>query len=73
MKSVHFQNKHLLFSFLINNYIFIFMLAIFGITILNENITTGQPHYVKLAYLEYMAYVEVIVLSRAFPLYCFVY
>ena len=72
MESVHFQNKHL-FSFLINNYIFIFTLAIFGLTILNENITTGQPRYVKLAYLEYMAYVEVIVLSRAFPLYCFVF
>ena len=26
-----------------------------------------------LAYLEYMAYVEVIINSRAFPLYCFVF
>ena len=34
---------------------------------------TGQPRYVKLAYLEYMAYVEVIIHSRAFPLYCFVF
>ena len=31
---------------------------------------TGQPRYVKLAYLEYTAYVEVIIHSRAFPLYC---
>ena len=30
--------------------------------------TTGQPRYV-----EYMAYVEVIIHSRAFPLYCFVF
>ena len=28
---------------------------------------TGQPRYVKLAYLEYTAYVEVIIHSRAFP------
>ena len=28
---------------------------------------TGQPRYVKLAYLEYMGYVEVIVHSRIFP------
>ena len=34
---------------------------------------TGQPRYVKLAYLEYTAYVEVIIHSRAFPLYCFVF
>ena len=32
--------------------------------------TTGQPRYVKLAYLEYTAYVEVIIHSRIFPLYC---
>ena len=32
---------------------------------------TGQPRYVKLAYLEYTACVEVIIHSRAFPLYCF--
>ena len=30
---------------------------------------TGQPHYVKLVYLEYTAYVEVIIHSRAVPLY----
>ena len=34
---------------------------------------TGQPRYVKLAYLEYMGYVEVIVHSRIFPLYCIVF
>ena len=34
---------------------------------------TGQPPYVKLAYLEYMGYVEVIVHSRIFPLYCIVF
>ena len=34
---------------------------------------TGQPRYVKLAYLEYMAYVEVIIHSRAVPLYCLVF
>ena len=34
---------------------------------------TGQPRYVKLAYLEYTAYVEVIIHSQAFPLYCFVF
>ena len=33
---------------------------------------TGQPHYVKLAYLEYTAYVEVIIHSRIFLLYCIV-
>ena len=33
---------------------------------------TGQPRYVKLAYLEYTAYVEVIIHSRIFPLYCIV-
>ena len=36
-------------------------------------IDTGQPRYVKLAYLKYTAYVEVIIHSRAFPLYCFVF
>ena len=36
-------------------------------------VNTGQPCYVKLAYLEYTAYVEVIIHSRAFPLYCFVF
>ena len=35
-------------------------------------ITTGQPRYVKLAYLEYTAYVEVIIHSLIFPLYCIV-
>ena len=34
---------------------------------------TGQHCYVKLAYLEYTAYVEVIIHSRLFPLYCFVF
>ena len=34
---------------------------------------TGQPRYVKLAYLENTAYVKVIIHSRAFPLYCFVF
>ena len=34
--------------------------------------STGQPRYVKLAYLEYTAYVEVIINSRTFPLYCIV-
>ena len=34
---------------------------------------TGQPRYVKLAYLEYTGYVEVIVHSRIFPLYCIVF
>ena len=29
---------------------------------------TGQPRYVKLAYLKYTAYVEVLIYSRAFPL-----
>ena len=33
----------------------------------------GQPRYVKLAYLEYTGYVEVIVHSRIFPLYCIVF
>ena len=37
-----------------------------------EGDTTGQPRYVKLAYLEYTAYVEVIIHSRIFPLYCIV-
>ena len=32
-----------------------------------------QPRYVKLADLEYTAYVEVIIHSQAFPLYCFVF
>ena len=34
---------------------------------------TGQLRYVKLAYLEYTVYVKVIIHSRAFPLYCFVF
>ena len=34
-----------------------------------ESLYTGQPRYVKLAYLEYTAYVEVIIHSRIFPLY----
>ena len=35
---------------------------------------TGQPRYVKLAYLKInTAYVEVIIHSGAFPLYCFVF
>ena len=34
---------------------------------------TGQPRYVKLAYLEYKAYFEVIIHSCVFPLYCFVF
>ena len=34
---------------------------------------TGQPRYVKLAYLEYTAYVEVIIHSRSFPICCFVF
>ena len=34
--------------------------------------STGQPRYVKLAYLEYTAYVEVIIHSQIFPLYCIV-
>ena len=34
---------------------------------------TGQPRNVKLAYLKYTAYVEVIIHSRAFPLYCSVF
>ena len=34
---------------------------------------TGQPRYVKFAYLKYTAYVEVIIHSQAFPLYCFVF
>ena len=34
---------------------------------------TGQPRYVKLAYLEYTAYVEVIIQSQAVPIYCFVF
>ena len=34
---------------------------------------TGQPRYLKLAYLEYTGYVEVIVHSRIFPLYCIVF
>ena len=42
-----------------------------GNTIQGSN--TGQPRYVKLAYLEDTAYVEVIIHSRAFPLYCFVF
>ena len=33
---------------------------------------TGQPRYVKLAYLEYTAYVEVITHSQIVPLYCIV-
>ena len=36
------------------------------------NVHTGQPCYVKLAYLEYTAYVEVIIHARFFPLYCIV-
>ena len=36
-------------------------------------VLTGQPRYVKLAYLEYTAYVEVTIHSRGFPLYCFVF
>ena len=39
---------------------------------LNLKTNTGQPRYVKLAYLEYTAYVEVIIHSRIFPLYCIV-
>ena len=38
-----------------------------------EQLSTGQPRYVKLAYLEYTAYVKVIIHFRAFPLYCFVF
>ena len=34
---------------------------------------TGQPRYVKLAYLEYTIYNEVIIHSQAFTLYCFVF
>ena len=34
---------------------------------------TGQPRYVKFAYLKYRAYVEVIIHSRAFSLYCSVF
>ena len=34
---------------------------------------TGQPRFVKLAYLKFMAYVELIIHSQAFPLYCFVF
>ena len=34
---------------------------------------TGQPRYVNLAYLEYTAYVEVIIHSQALPLCCFVF
>ena len=30
-------------------------------------VNTGQPRYVKLAYLEYTAYVEVVIHSRIFP------
>ena len=37
---------------------------------INTKNDTGQPCYVKLAYLEYTAYVEVIIHSRIFPLYC---
>ena len=35
--------------------------------------STGQPRYVKLAYLEYTGFVELIVHSRIFPLYCIVF
>ena len=38
-----------------------------------ERVNTGQPRYVKLAYLKYAAYVEVTIHSRAFSLYCFVF
>ena len=38
-----------------------------------KNLNTGQPRYVKLAYLEYTAYAEVIIHSRSFPLYCFAF
>ena len=40
------------------------------ISITNINFSlldTGQPRYVKLAYLKYTAYVKVIIHSRAFP------
>ena len=36
-------------------------------------VNTGQPRYVKPAYLKYTAYVKVIIHSRVFPLYCFVF
>ena len=53
-------------------------MAIYGKIVLNlildiypsHECSTGQPRYVKLAYLEYTAYVEVIIHSRIFPLYC---
>ena len=38
-----------------------------------SDLSTGQPRYVKLAYLEYKGYVEVIVHSRIFPIYCIVF
>ena len=44
-----------------------------GVIALHNINTTGQPRYVKLANLEYMAYIEVIIHSQAFPLYCFVF
>ena len=37
------------------------------IMLLEGEAYTGQPRYVKLAYLEYTAYGEVIIHSRAFP------
>ena len=54
------------------------IMAIYGKIVLNlildiypsHECSTGQPRYVKLAYLEYTAYVEVIIHSRIFPLYC---
>ena len=44
----------------------------FYLQISDEITCTGQPRYVKLAYLEYTAYVEVIIHSRFFPLYSIV-
>ena len=38
----------------------------------NHYANTGQPRYLKLAYLKYTAYGEVIIHSRIFPLYCIV-
>ena len=49
------------------------MSALNRASIVFKQADTGQPRYVKLAYLEYTGYVEVIIHSRIIPLYCIVF
>ena len=73
---VEFYRQPLHHIMWLKNTILIFIFTLLMDTLLMDNIInlqqyilpyTGQPRYVKLAYLEYTAYVEVIIHSRAFP------